>query len=431
MALPHQPPPVDLGSGRVAVPVDVESVDATLVFDVAAREGRGAARVVFVVDHPGGYPALDLRQEPASVRLDGRHLDGGAFPRLDMGAGLDAGMRVLDAAAAPGRHTLELEYPLATPDAQGAVPPDWRDAGIRFDLWMSDLAPGRYLEMWVPSNLCHDRFALSVEVALTGTDRPHVSVANGDVADHAGTRFRVTYPRHYTSLSPMLVVAPADEVELRRRPLALAGRAAPLGLVVARHREVDADLVACEADVASWLTYLAARYGPWAHGGQYHAFIWGQARGMEYDGATTAAVAALEHEVFHTWFGRGVKPATASDGWIDEAYTTWATASRRADAPRFSDDELGMDEPPVLLRPPHPWSRHTPAESYASGARLFAGLAAALGGSGRLRSAMAAWYRAHAGGLVTTAGLESHLTRWSGVDVGPWFARYVHGRGTR
>ena len=35
---------------------------------------------------------------------------------------------------------------------------------------------------------------------------------------------------------------------------------------------------------------------------------------MEYDGATTAAVGAVEHEVLHSWFGRGIKPARASDG---------------------------------------------------------------------------------------------------------------------
>jgi aminopeptidase N len=88
-----------------------------------------------------------------------------------------------------------------------------------------------------------------------------------------------------------------------------------------------------------------------------------------------------------------------------------------------------LDEAPVLLYPPHPWSRVTPVEAYREGSRLFAGLAHLLGGAGRLRSAMAAWYQANAGGLVTTADLERHLGGWSGVDVGPWFARYVHGKG--
>ena len=46
----------------------------------------------------------------------------------------------------------------------------------------------------------------------------------------------------------------------------------------------------------------------------------------------------------------------------------------------------------------------------------------------RLRSAMADWYRARAGELVTTDGLAGHLHAWSGIDIGPWWARYVHGR---
>ena len=42
---------------------------------------------------------------------------------------------------------------------------------------------------------------------------------------------------------------------------------------------------------------------------------------------------------------------------------------------------------------------------------------------------MASWYTANAGGLVTTDGLQAHLEEWSGVDLDPWFRRYVHGEG--
>jgi aminopeptidase N len=149
---------------------------------------------------------------------------------------------------------------------------------------------------------------------------------------------------------------------------------------------------------------------------------------MEYDAATTASVPALEHEVFHSWFGRGVKPARASDGWIDEAFTSWSTSSRRSEIPRFAVEEMPLDDEPVTLYPTHPWSRHTAAESYGQGARLFAGLAHIFGGADRLRAAMADWYRANAGGLITTDGLFAHLKLWSGADIGPWWARYVHGR---
>ncbi|MBO0729701.1 MAG: hypothetical protein J2P57_10615 [Acidimicrobiaceae bacterium] len=411
---------------------DVTSVDASIRFDVAQAVAEVTAQVAFTVPGPeGGHPALDLRQRVDLLRLDGRQLDGEAFSPRDLGGGEGAEVRILDVAVEPrSRHVLEVGYRLERPDVAQAIDVGWEDSGVRFDLWMSDLHPGRYLEQWIPAPLVGDRFALSLEVEVRGTDRPHVAVANcpgGDAT--AGLSWELHYPAHFTALSPMLVIAPADAVEVRRRPVVLAGRGEPVELLCARHIEVDADLAVCEADVASWLGYGAERYGPWAHGPRCTAFVWESGRGMEYDGATTAAVEALEHEVFHSWFGRGVKPATASDGWIDEAFTAWATASRRVEHPRFLVEELGLDEDPVVLYPPHPWSRYTPVEAYAQGARLFAGVAWLLGGAGRLRSAMAAWYQANRGGLITTDGLEAHLRTWSGVEVGPWFDRYVHGRG--
>lgn len=413
-----------------AVSPDVRFVDAEVTFDVASRTASARATVSFVVEGAAGRPALDLRQRVEWLRLDDKPLGVDAFFHRDLGGGPGADMRVLDVEIAAGaEHRLELGYHLDKPDAQGAEAVGWSDDGIRFDLWMSDLYPGRYLEMWVPSPLCHDRFALRMEVTVTGTERPHVLVANSSSVQTGPwhNRWLVRYPANFCSLSPMLVLAPADEVELVHSRVVLAGRNAPVEIVAARHREVDADVQAVSADVGGWLAYLAARYGRWVHGDTFSAFVWGPGRGMEYDGATTASTAAMEHEVFHTWFGRGVKPARASDGWIDEAWTSWATASRRVEGPRFASEELGLDQDPVLLCPPHPWSRRTPAESYRSGERLFAGVAHLLGGAERLRSAMASWYQAHAGDLVSTEGLERHLSEWSGKDLGPLWERYVYG----
>jgi hypothetical protein len=423
------PPYVELGDGERAVPVDVISVDARLSLDAASRSGRAVADVLIDMELPG-HPVLDLRQDPVEVAVDGEALRGEPFPRRDMGAGAGAEMRVLRRPLDAGRHRLRIAYPLDRPAAVGAEPVGWEDGGVRFDLWMSDLHPGRYLEMWVPANLCHDRFTLTVDLDVEGAARDHAVVANGEVSRAAAGRWRVSYPGHFTSLSPMLVVTPADAVEVVVRP---RGGDGPPGEVMAlRHLEVDADLESCADDIASWLDYNTARYGPWVHGPRFTAFVWGPGRGMEYDGATTASVGALEHEVLHSWFGRGLKPATAADGWIDEAYATWATSSRRSEAPRFDVAPLGLDSEPVLLRPGHPWARHTPRESYALGGRLFAGMAHELGGAGRLRSAMASWYRrATVAGdaLVTTDGLQAHLSAAAGRDLGAWFDRYVHGRG--
>lgn len=425
------PAPQTVGRRRVVAP-SVERIAASLHLDVASREGRGRATVDFCGGVTDGYPALDLRQPVESVRLDGKELDPDAFAHVDLGGGDGAQMRVLDTEISAGaRHQLQVEYRLETPDCVGAEPIGWVSDGVRFDLWMSDLHPGRYLEMWVPAPLIHDRFALRVDLRIEGTDRPHILVANtgGVDAGPGGRAWSLVYPAHFTALSPMLVVAPADTIELRRSAVNLGARSRSLGLVTARHTDTDADLAACEADIKGWLAYLSARFEPWVHGDTFTAVVWAPGRGMEYDGATTASVGALEHEVFHSWFGRGVKPARAGDGWIDEAFTTWSTASRRSDLPRYSSEELSLEEPPVELYPAHPWARRTPLESYSEGARLFAGLAHRLGGPERLRAAMADWYRANAGNLITTDGLGAHLKAWSGIDISPLWARYVHGRG--
>ena len=418
-AIPPRPVPT---GDYLAVPVDVARVEARIVFDVATREASVAAAVDFVLEGYDGRPVLDLRQTVTALRLDGRTMETASFSPVDLGGGPGAEMRLVEAALAAGsRHRLELDYRLATPAAEGAEPVGWTGAGVRWDFWMSDLHPGRYLEMWLPANLCHDRFQLVLDVEVAGGER-HTVVTNGSEEVTGSNRWRISYPAPFTSLSPMLVLRPAGDVELRRREA--DGRE----VVTAKVAESDADLAACETDVVSWLAHHERRYGPWVHGPRFTSVLWGPGRGMEYDGATTAAVGALEHEVFHSWFGRGVKPLRASDGWIDEAYTSWATASRRREIPRFHVEELALDEAPVLLYPPREWSRHTPVESYQQGSRLFAGIAHLLGGAPQLRAAMADWYQAHAGGFVTTADLEHHLSERS-AGVPALFSRYVRGRG--
>jgi hypothetical protein len=428
--LPLAPWPTIVNGRRVVAP-DVDSIDARLRFDVVARQAMGEALIRFTTGDESGHPALDLRQQVEWLRLDGEKLAPEAFAPLDLGAGPGSEVRVLDVTLEAGsRHRLEVGYQLETPAATGSEPIGWVGDGVRFDLWMSDLYPGRYLEMWVPAPLIHDRFALKLDIELLACDRPHVVIANTDEVEAVsqGGSWTVRYPEHFTSLSPMLVVAPTDEIELRHSSVNLVGRERSLEVVCARRTDVDVDLGACDADIRSWLLYNSARYGPWVHGHTFWAFLWGHGRGMEYDGATTASVGALEHEVLHSWFGRGVKPARATDGWIDEAWASWATASRRTEQPRFASEELGLEDPPVELYLQHPWARQTPVAAYTAGARLFAGLAFLLGGPERLRSAMADWYRGNAGRAITTDGLAAHLTAWSGIDIGAWWARYVHGR---
>jgi hypothetical protein len=408
------------------VPIDIERLAASVRFDVGSRVAEVSARLEFRIDGPPGCPVFDLRQPIGTASLDGSALPADALAYCDVGAGEDARVRVVDVTCSDaGPHLLELRYGLGTPEATGGPTIAWSPGGVSWDLLMSDLEPGRYLEMWFPANLCHDALRIELDVEVVGTDRPHVLLANGALKEHRkGLHWSLEYPRHYASLSPLLVLAPADEVEVRRARAAAGGR--QLGLTVAALAGSGTDLDAVMADTSAWLAYFSARYGRFP-GDEYLAVLWGEARGMEYDGAATTSAPALEHEVFHSWFGRGVKPACASDGWIDEAMASWATASRRAATGRFQAEPLGLDEEPCVLFPAHPWSRRTPREAYTVGSRLLSGVAHMAGGAAQLRSALAAWYGAHGGGAASTQDLARHLGGWCGQDLTPWWHRYVYG----
>jgi hypothetical protein len=403
------------------VPVDMARLGAKVRFDTVAGVAEVLAEVDFSIDGPDGYPVFDLRQDVGAACLDGRQVPPEALAHSDLGAGWDARARVVDLILEAGSwHRLELSYRLGRPEAEAAKGIDWDTTagGVSWDLGMSDLSPGRYLESWFPANLCHDSLAIELSIEVGGTSRPHLVLANGDVEERKpGRSWEVRYPARFTSLSPLLSLCPADRAEVLTR--------GPVTVALLPGARADAAHVA--ADTSAWLAYFSARYGPPAHGEGFLALIWGEARGMEYDGATTAPEPALEHEVFHSWFGRGVKPASARDGWVDEAVATWATASRRAGGSRFLVEELGLDEPPAILCPPHPWSRHTPGEAYATGARLLAGVAHMAGGAAALRAALASWHEAHAGRAASTEDLARHLSSWCGRDLKPWWDRYVYG----
>ena len=145
---------------------------------------------------------------------------------------------------------------------------------------------------------------------------------------------------------------------------------------------------------------------------------------MEYNGAVTSNVAALEHEVFHSWYGRGIKPASQNDGWIDEAWDNYTTT-----AYALQERPFDMSEPPVKLCSANPFNRVTPPEAYSDGERFFAGLAASFGRE-QLQAAMHAFYRENLGQRVTTQQLEAFLIDRSGQSqLADYFKRFVYGIG--
>ena len=419
------PPPV-VFDGKTAVPIDISAIDAQLTFDGATSSATGDATLTFVVGPVAGRPMFDLRQVITGVWLDGAPLAVGQVLTRDLGGGAGAELRVLDVALAAGSsHTLRLTYSLGLPasPAGGSYAPGlaWT-AGPRlvFNFGFTDLAAARYLEAWVPANLIWDQYAIAIDLRVTGTTVAHRPITNGAVTVLGANHWRVAFPATFTALSPLLEVRAADTLTSSSTTVTLpvSGQAVTIEAVkLAANTTVN--LATTLANLSTWLVDNEQQAGRYAHGNRFVAFL--IQGGMEYDGGCTSGPGSLRHEAFHSWWGRGVKPASQSDGWWDEAWNVYHDAGGTGTQP------FDFTESPVTLATRNAYSRVTPGTAYTAGARFFEGVAA-LTSPVALTGWMREFYEQHRDRPVTTLDLEAFLVARSGApELVDAFHRWVYG----
>lgn len=424
----HLAPPPKIVDGLFAVPIDIQHLAAHVVLNAATGTARVEATMRFLTGNVEGHPVFDLRQTIRQADLDGVQLEPARLQHHDFGGGVNAELRVIEARLpASSLHTLRLAYELGVPmNVPKAKPITWdmQARRLTWDFWLSDLWAARYLEMWLPSNLIYDQFALDLDLAITDAAVEHVPIANAQTVALGANHWRLTFPERFTSLSPMLVLAPRDELMFRSAVLPLGGL--QLRLDMYQRKDTGADLAAVEADLKRFIAANIAEQGPYLHGDRFTAYIWPRSvgRSMEYEGGITSTTDDVEHEVFHNWYGRGVKPASQNDGWFDEGWDVW-------NMKRFPSEPLSLQDPPVWppLCSDNAYNRVTPGHSEPAGSRFFAGLAAELG-TDNLRSYLRSFYQENKGMLMTTAQLEAYLVAKSGVGrLAELFRRFVYGIG--
>jgi hypothetical protein len=214
----------------------------------------------------------------------------------------------------------------------------------------------------------------------------------------------VLFPGRFTALSTLLELRATDT-------LASASGSATLpvsGAVTIEAWKLAASVVDLGARITDLTTYLTsdeAAVGTYLHGNRFVAFV--NVGGMEYEGGTTSSPGSLRHETFHSWFGRGAKPASQADGWWDEAWDVYNDLGASGLLP------FDFTAPPVELNSRNQWVRTTPSAAYSSGERFFEGVAA-LVGIPNLKTHMSAFYKEHTARPATTADLETLLVRRSG-----------------
>lgn len=423
--LQHAPEPRQIG-GHTVVPIDIQSLDASLRFDFKGQRARARAVLKFKAGVQDGKAVFDLRQEAiTAASLDGEKLDPSKLITQDFGRSSGT-MVILDLPLKAGTaHQLELEYEVGSPKVPKPLPPKYTAEGVTWDTWASDLNPGRYLEQWFPTNLLYDQFKFDLELQVQGLggDQKHEVVTNAEIEQLAPAHWKLSFPAHFTAFSPMVVLIPSVLVE-RSQKLVKLKNGQQITVDVCRPlriRNRRSSLANFHSETAKALEDFTRHMGPWPHGKRCTIFEYSGGRSMEYDGATTTAFGALRHELFHSYFGRGLKPASQNGGWWDEAFTVYFLGHLRAlerpdRAGRGRRMRGGRFAGRIALSPADPWNRVTPGASYSTGAWFFAEVGKVIG-TDTLHKTMAGLVKEHSPNPISTAQLQARLEKVAGAKA--------------
>ncbi|NOQ13337.1 MAG: hypothetical protein GQ583_02495 [Methyloprofundus sp.] len=416
--------------GLTAVPIHITQVDASIIFNASSKTTEVIAEMQFEVGPDSGYPYFDLQQTITGALLDNAFISVADIEHHYFGGGSNTDLRVIEQWLVSGSiHTLTLTYSIEEPMSPNGQPPSWESGSTRlwFNILLSDLNPARYLESWIPSNLLFDMFPVNLDIQITNSNHSHVLLSNGIITGLENNHWKIDFPDTFASCSPLIIIGATDRVEQLTTDINLTGGVVLSLELLKRSSDVNLNLATAANILLTYLDDNHTSIGAYMHGNRYTAYLSSSSiHSMEYNGGTTSSMSALKHEVFHSWWARGMTPAYGDDGWLDEGWTSF-----NANGP--IETAFDMSDVPVTLWYNNPFIRKTPNSlsnsSYTHGAGFFAGLASELGLS-TLLSHMSGIYKDRLEQRYTTPEIEAELIRRSGkLELARYFDRFVYGFG--
>lgn len=311
--LVHRPKSFSVSEGK-AVFVDFLTADYAISYQRESKSASVMATIKF--DAPEeGLPVFDSVEVPTSVVLDGKEI-AQAEVRTPGGETI---VRVMNQKVSPGTHTAVIKVPLKTLVT-------FTDDGVKSAFWTSDLDERQFLERYLPASFEYDQVKMNFTVSFEGFKGKQKIYTNGTVSETSTSgksMFQISYPGHFTASSLFFHTVPQGATdEIRFSLKSLDGREIPAVVYSSRTLFGSAgNLERLKAGATDVFHELEGDYGAWPHSSLivYNA----GSGGMEYCGATITDSGALGHEMFHSYFARGVMPANGNSGWIDEALASW------------------------------------------------------------------------------------------------------------
>lgn len=310
--LTHRPKSFSTGNGK-AVFVDFITADYDITYNAEKRSSSVVATIKFEVPE-SGMPIFDSVEAPTSVVLDGATVP--VFETKTPSS--ETSLRVINKAVSTGSHTMVISVPLTT-----LV--EYKAGGIKSAFWTSDLSERRFLERYMPASLEYDQVKMTFNVFFEGTKTSQKIYSNGIAREKTikgKNATQITFPEYFNASSIFFHTVPETETdELRFTLKSVDGRDIPAVVYVGKSILGSGSLSSLKESATTIFHELEGDYGAWPHPVLvvYNA----GSGGMEYCGATMTSASALGHEMFHSYFARGVMPANGNSGWLDEALASW------------------------------------------------------------------------------------------------------------
>jgi hypothetical protein len=304
----HRPKSFDVPGGK-AVFADFSEATYNITYDLLQKKVFAKAEIKLETVE-SGFPIFDSVIAPTSIRIDGEPVTALESKTPNQ----ETTLRLVNKLIPAGLHTLSIELPITTLI-------EFLEGGVKSAFWTSDLDEREFLERYLPANFEFDQVKMTFNVNFIGGKSKQIIYTNGVVTSTGENSFKISYPAYYTASSIFFHTVPQGHTsELRFSLKSIDGRDIP-AVVYFSKNSWNTNLERLKAKTTEVFHELESDYGAFPH--PSITVLQAGMGGMEYCGATMTDFSALGHELFHSYFARGVMPANGNSGWIDEALASW------------------------------------------------------------------------------------------------------------
>jgi hypothetical protein len=313
----------------LSVFVDFRNVTYNLYFDPVKKTAMASTEIDFYMPRLG-YPIFDLNNVAATVIVDGVYAPNSAVYTPDQASKVRVVKRVLE----PGLHKMLIKHAMETSDVW-QYGTNWYDPGfggvnfyntkgasqVRVGFSMDDLN-GLMLERYLPANLEYDQVPMKFNVTIEGANAfaPQF-MTNGSVQKIAFNMWQIVYPASFNCASIFFWMDSGANFRVYTNTLtSINGRQIPVTIFSIPDIEI-VDLQPFWIQATKTFRDLEWSFGSWPHSQLVIRAT--NSWGMEYAGGAESQLSDLDHEMFHSYFSRGVMPMNGNSSWIDEALAEW------------------------------------------------------------------------------------------------------------